>query len=48
MKGVKIFEKELLAKKSIINLNGLPTGLYLINVYNDEEQIIKTEKIIIH
>ena len=48
MVGNKIMEQTLYAKKSIINLRGLPTGMYIINVLNNKGQITKSEKIIIN
>ena len=48
MTGNKILEQNLYAKKSIVNLQDLPTGMYIINVLNNKGQITKTEKIIIH
>ncbi len=47
MAGNKILEQNLYAKKNIINLNDLPTGMYIINVLNNKGQITKKEKIII-
>ncbi|HOV92441.1 MAG TPA: T9SS type A sorting domain-containing protein [Candidatus Kapabacteria bacterium] len=45
--GVKVLEKELTQSKTNINLSDYSSGLYIINITDNNNEILKSEKIIV-
>jgi len=45
--GVKVLEKELTQSKTNINLSEYSSGLYIINITDSTNEILKSEKIIV-
>jgi hypothetical protein len=45
--GVKVLEKELTQSKTNINLSEYSSGLYIINITDSKNEILKSDKIIV-